>query len=386
MFRSISEYDHNNPLTERNTRQRGQSETTKNVAKGNILFKLGNLDDALKKAQFLLENKPKDENYLYLKGRVLEKLDRNWEAEKWFKEALDINPKFSQAAFYLAAIENKRGNFEKSIEMYNYALSKDQIPKSGAKGSTPFVSVDIGVACDNTIKANISGRTNQLTSNLQSLNSVNIRDIRKNFETRTAQRSQPSGTSSTNLPTTVKDEGRYVNREYRQSEYDAWSDSSHHSHTKKLPDSVELIQQTPILNKKKLRKVWRAGKSGVITKNFHADAEIVKDYPQAFYSVGNSIGNGESLSIPSSHQITSKLPSSHDTKSTIIKKKIKKKNKTQKVDFLNFSDRTLSSKLYSVKRKEIHLYNKNKSVINNWGRHTLDSLHSLVLDYHNLII
>jgi hypothetical protein len=30
----------------------------------------------------LLENKPKDENYLYLKGRVLEKLDRTNEAEK----------------------------------------------------------------------------------------------------------------------------------------------------------------------------------------------------------------------------------------------------------------------------------------------------------------
>lgn len=173
------------------------------------MFKLGNLDDALKKAQFLLENKPKDENYLYLKGRVLEKLDRNWEAEKWFKEALDINPKFSQAAFYLAAIENKRGNFEKSIEMYNYALSKDQIPLSGTKGSTPFVSVDIGMACDNTIKANISGGMHQLTTNLQSLNSVNLRDIRKNFENKPVKRSYPSATSSTNLPTTVKDEEIY---------------------------------------------------------------------------------------------------------------------------------------------------------------------------------
>lgn len=94
----------------------------------------------------MLDNKPKDENYLYLKGRVLEKLNRINEAENCFKDALEINPKFSQAAFYLAAIENKRGNFEKSIDLYNYALSKDKIPVSGNKTSTPFVSIDIGVA------------------------------------------------------------------------------------------------------------------------------------------------------------------------------------------------------------------------------------------------
>jgi len=84
VIRSITEYDHDNPLMEKQqtTHNRGKSESTKHLPKSNILFKLGNLDDALKKAQHLLENKPKDENYLYLKGRVLEKLDRTNEAEK----------------------------------------------------------------------------------------------------------------------------------------------------------------------------------------------------------------------------------------------------------------------------------------------------------------
>lgn len=110
VIKSISKFDFNDPLTEKHnygTHQRGKSEDVKLIPKKDVLSKLGNLEDALKKAQFLIDNKPQDENYLYFKGRILEKLERNSEAEKWFKDALDINPKFSQVAFYLAAIENK---------------------------------------------------------------------------------------------------------------------------------------------------------------------------------------------------------------------------------------------------------------------------------------
>lgn len=198
--------------------QRGRSEENDQFeSKNDVLFKLGELDDALKKAQTLLDNKPMNENYLYLKGRVLEKLGKTDDAEKWFKEALEINPKFSQAAFYLAAIENKRGNFEKSIDLYNYALSKDQIPTAGCKTTTPFVSIDIGMAWDNTIKANISGGGKSLVSNLKSLNSVNSNDIKLNeiqmYENRKEAlkkgkhqyESNPSG-GSTTMPFTVKDE------------------------------------------------------------------------------------------------------------------------------------------------------------------------------------
>jgi ClpP class serine protease len=85
VIKSITEFDHNNPLTEnqRPTHFRGKSVTNRQSGNNNnILHKLGNLDDALLKAQNLLDNKPKDENYLYLKGRVLEKLERTNEAEK----------------------------------------------------------------------------------------------------------------------------------------------------------------------------------------------------------------------------------------------------------------------------------------------------------------
>lgn len=59
---------------------RGRSQTQSHET-SQIKFKLGELDDALKKAQSLLDNKPQNENYLYLKGRILEKLDKLDEAE-----------------------------------------------------------------------------------------------------------------------------------------------------------------------------------------------------------------------------------------------------------------------------------------------------------------
>ena len=85
VIKSISKFDFNDPLTEKHnygTHQRGKSEDVKLIPKKDVLSKLGNLEDALKKAQFLIDNKPQDENYLYFKGRILEKLERNSEAEK----------------------------------------------------------------------------------------------------------------------------------------------------------------------------------------------------------------------------------------------------------------------------------------------------------------
>lgn len=383
MIRSISEYDHDDPLTEkyRNNHQRGRSESTTIAPKSNILFKLGNLDEALKKAQNLLDNKPKDENYLYLKGRVLEKLERINEAERCFKDALDINPKFSQAAFYLAAIENKRGNFEKSIDLYNYALSKDKIPVSGNKSSTPFVSIDIGVACDNTIKANFAGGMHQLVSNLKSLNSLNIQDLKQNnnidkrwnvdenttAKTRQLHERNPSG-SSTNMGTTVKDAEILIREpEVKFRNADSHSKQGKPSAYQKGSESAGLMDESPIINKKQLRKAWRIGKSGNL-RNKIPESEIPKNYPQDFYSLGNSINNTESISLSSNKPGTSKVPSTYDVQSSLSKKKVKKKAKVKsnKVDFLNFSDRTLSSKFYSIKRKEIHLYTKTKSVMGNW--------------------
>jgi hypothetical protein len=116
-----------------------------------------------------------------------------------------------------------------------------------------------------------------------------------------------------------------------------------------------------------LRKAWRIGKSGNL-RNKIPESDIPKNYPQDFYSLGNSINNTESISLSSNKPGTSKVPSSYDVQSSLSKKKVKKKAKVKsnKVDFLNFSDRTLSSKFYSIKRKEIHLYTKTKSVMGNW--------------------
>jgi len=348
--------------------QRGRSENNDQEDKDKVLFKLDALDDALKKAQNLLDNKPLNENYLYLKGRVLEKLDRLSEAEKWFKEALEINPKFSQAAFYLAAIENKRGNFEKSIDLYNYALSKDQIPLAGWKATTPFVSIDIGVACDNTITANISrGGKGPSVSNLKEINSVNIKDIKNNNiklnqNRQTQQRnlkdkyeSNPSGISTT-MPAINKDEECRTIKNAKSLQQTAHKVKNNSVvNTFNYDEKLNNFEASPLNEKKKKRKQWRIGKSGK-AKSKLTDSETTKSMSQEFYSVGNSINKTESISA------TSYITSSIDVKSKgCVKKTIKPKTKTNWV--LNFSDRTLSSKLYSVKRKEIYLYENDKGFL-----------------------
>lgn len=44
-------------------------------------------------------------------------------------ESCYSNSNTSQALFSQAALENKKGNFEKSIELYNLALQEDKKPK-----------------------------------------------------------------------------------------------------------------------------------------------------------------------------------------------------------------------------------------------------------------
>lgn len=112
-------------------------------------------------------------------------------------------------------------------------------------------------------------------------------------------------------------------------------------------------EPSPILHKKKKRKEWRIGKSGKY--KIHG-AEMVNQKQNEFYSLGNSITNGESISISSAIQVNSQIPSAGESKSISSFKKCK--TKLNKVDLFNFSDRTLSSKLFSVKRKEIYLFDK----------------------------
>lgn len=383
VIKSITEFDHNDPLTESRRPQhfRGKSVTNRQFGNnGNILHKLGNLDDALLKAQNLLDNKPKDENYLYLKGRVLEKLERTNEAEKCFKEALDINPKFAQAAFFLAAIENKRGNFEKSIDMYNYALSKDKIPTSGHKKTLPLAPIDIGFAYSNTTKANFTGKVNNLASNPWSINPEDLlktEEKRKEYATvdfsqiKVIHQTNPSGSLSTNLPTSVKEESKMQ----KQSSYGSNTAKPKHPKTTKASPKhltgTYTQESSPCVDQKKLRKAWRMGKSG----NLNQNKPITQKYTQEFYSLGNSLNKGDTASLVSSSQVTSQLPSSLETKSSFTDNKNSKKKKIKATKKINFSDRMLSSKLYSIKRQEIFLYERqarnkmaNKSLTNSIER------------------
>ena len=71
-----------------------------------------------------------------------------------------------------------------------------------------------------------------------------------------------------------------------------------------------------------------------------------------------SIQRLDSISTSSAVNPSPKIPSAGDGQSGNSAKNSKNKAKTGKVDLLNFSDRTLSSKLYSIKRKEIWLFEK----------------------------
>ena len=111
------------------------------------------------------------------------------------------------------------------------------------------------------------------------------------------------------------------------------------------------------LNKKN-RKEGRNGQSGKI-KNVDQCNEMIQAQPLEFYSLGNSLMIGESISLSSVVNPSSKIPSTGDVQSnSSIKSSTKWKQKGTKVDIFNFSDRTLSSKLYSIKRKEISLFEK----------------------------
>lgn len=86
------------------------------------MIKLGNLDDALSQIMQVLKEKPQHERFLCLKGKVLEKMNRSEEAENCYKQIME---KSSQALYLQAAMENKKGNFDTAIDLYNKALSFD---------------------------------------------------------------------------------------------------------------------------------------------------------------------------------------------------------------------------------------------------------------------
>lgn len=244
----------------------------------------------------------------------------------------------------MAAIENKRGNFEKSIDLYNYALSKDKIPVGNSKTRSPFVSVEVGIASDNTIKANMSGRREDLKTNLI--------PIRRALDKNSKKPLLNSHTSeiSTNVATTLKEEKKREQRISHPKPENLQTPQKEIFPKNKLKNNT--VENSPLVCQKNMRKAWRMGKN----QKHMTNTELVsgKEYPVGFYSLGNSLNKAESASISSGNQFTSNLQSSQDTKSSITNQKSAKIKK--KVKKINFSDRMLSSKLYSIKRQEIFLY------------------------------
>lgn len=190
-------------------------------------------------------------------------------------------------------------------------------------------------------------------------------------EIKIVHQKNPSGTSSTNFPTSVREE----NKMQKQGSYSSNNARSKHPKTAKASPKTQIgtytQESSPCVDQKKLRKAWRIGKSG----NFNQNKAITQKYTQEFYSLGNSLNKVETASLVSSSQVTSQLPSSLETKSSYTDNIISKKKKNKASKKINFSDRMLSSKLYSIKRQEIFLYERqvrnkmaNKSLTNSIER------------------
>lgn len=66
------------------------------------------------------------------------------EADRCYQAALKSNSQRSNAAYLKAAIENKRGNFDKAIELYQVALQKDKrVTEQSSSASTDLTRMII---------------------------------------------------------------------------------------------------------------------------------------------------------------------------------------------------------------------------------------------------
>jgi hypothetical protein len=193
-------------------------------------------------------------------------------------------------------------------------------------------------------------------------------------EIKITHHTHPSGSLSTNLPTSTKED------EIKMQKRSSCSTNKVNSKIPKTsqasPDNTSgklNLDTPPKCDQKKLRKAWRLGKSG----NLNQNKAITQQHTQEFYSLGNSLNKNDTASLISGSQVTSQMRSSQETKSsmTMSMNKPNKKMKIKTAKKINFSDRMLSSKLYSIKRQEIFLYDRkgrnkltNKSLTTNVER------------------
>jgi hypothetical protein len=206
-------------------------------------------------------------------------------------------------------------------------------------------------------------------SNFKTTNFINRQDLlrideknRGNMdddlgEIKITHHTNPSGSLSTNLATSTKEDE--TKRQQRSSCSASRMNPKIPKTSQASPDKNNgklNLDTPPSCDQKKLRKAWRSGKSG----NLNQNKAITQQHTQEFYSLGNSLNKNDTASLVSGSQVTSQMRSSQDTKSsmTMSLNKPNKKMKIKAAKKINFSDRMLSSKLYSIKRQEIFLYDR----------------------------
>ena len=93
------------------------------------MIKEGKFEEALSEVNSIIKQNDQEDNRkqdkknfahaYFMRGQINEKKGDMISAISDYKQALQINPSFVNAAFSKASCENKIGNFEEAIETYN---------------------------------------------------------------------------------------------------------------------------------------------------------------------------------------------------------------------------------------------------------------------------
>ncbi|MCM8816216.1 MAG: tetratricopeptide repeat protein [Candidatus Omnitrophica bacterium] len=86
----------------------------------------GNYEKAFDSYKILIDSFPSNFLLYYNSGLILEKQDKNKEAEEYFKKAIKLQPNFAKSYIALANIYEKQNNLAEAITNYNKAIEISQ--------------------------------------------------------------------------------------------------------------------------------------------------------------------------------------------------------------------------------------------------------------------
>lgn len=89
-----------------------------------ILAEKGDFTNAMAECARAIQNAPKDISIRLTAASVQEKMGKPEDAERTYKDALDINPKDSAALLYLGRLYEKTGDLDRAVETYEKLIER----------------------------------------------------------------------------------------------------------------------------------------------------------------------------------------------------------------------------------------------------------------------